>query len=97
MATRRARYRPHEATPRELSEHLQMAVVVTDFKVTRRQRIHYAVGPGGLGPFHAKSLLDVLDWLDDHDTHQAALMRHRVDGDLEGVVIRVSPFSPKEQ
>lgn len=46
-------------------------IVQTDIIVARRKRIHAVHDPGGVPVFHARHLIEVMDWLVNNDVHHA--------------------------
>lgn len=93
MNVRRTPFSPVPAELLELAAQLEKPIILTDYYVTRRQRIHLVHFPDDREPFTSHNLVDVLEHIDPDPADWLVLARCDLAGRCTACYIQVAPFN----
>lgn len=77
----------------ELADRLGIPVVVVDYQVTRRQRVHVALFGKGADPYTDSNLMNVLELLWQQEYREACLIYHPAKGETMGAHLAFAPLN----
>lgn len=76
----------------ELADRLGMPVIIVDYQVTRRQRVHVGITDNESEPYTDSNLMGVLEFLWSREYDQACIIYHPNRGETMGAHVAFSPL-----